>query len=187
MAWGKPFPKGVLSTPKPIQKGQRLSPATEFKKGCSPANKLPIGSVTVRQHRGDSPRAWVKVAEPNTWALRAAHVWEGLHGPIPPGQVIHHEDGDTLNDQPDNLRLITKAEHRQLHNAQISAGRQRGRRPRRFVENRVPLKGVTCTGCGATFRAKYQRRITYCDCCRKQRRAAIARSYQRRVRASRRA
>ena len=33
-------------------------------------------------------------------------VWEQAHGPIPPGGVIHHINGDTLDNRLENLRLF---------------------------------------------------------------------------------
>lgn len=184
MAWGRPFPKGVLSTLTPIKKGQRLSPATEFKKGSVPANKLGVGAATIRQHRGDGPRAWVKTAEPNTWVPRAMLVWCKANGKrrVPKGFVVHHSNGKTLDDRPDNLELKTKAEHRLLHAREIAAG-QRQVKARQFVDNRIPLKNVTCTECGNGFKAKYQKKKTVCDTCRAKRRAAIARAYRERLRA----
>jgi HNH endonuclease len=43
-------------------------------------------------------------------------VWETAHGPIPPGGVIHHKDGNPSNNHIDNLELISsQAEHMRLH------------------------------------------------------------------------
>lgn len=60
-------------------------------------------------------RAWVKVAEPNVWKLRAQLVWEQKNGPIPRGFGVHHRDENTLNDEIDNLELLNKAEHLAIH------------------------------------------------------------------------
>jgi hypothetical protein len=80
-------------------------------------NRLPVGSVTIRTRhkRGGERRAWVKVAEPNVWKLRAVLVWEEHHGPVPRGMVVHHEDGDKLNDVISNLKMMSKAEHLAEH------------------------------------------------------------------------
>jgi HNH endonuclease. len=41
-------------------------------------------------------------------------VWEQAHpdDPIKDGEIIHHIDGDKLNNAPDNLQKMSKAEHR---------------------------------------------------------------------------
>jgi hypothetical protein len=38
--------------------------------------------------------------------------WEDANGPIPDSHEIHHRDGDPLNNELDNLELLTVAEHR---------------------------------------------------------------------------
>jgi hypothetical protein len=77
----------------------------------------PVGTVRVRTRyeRGGIKRAYVKVAEPNVWRLRAMVVWEQHHGPIPAGMGIHHRDEDTLNDDINNLEAVSKAEHLAIH------------------------------------------------------------------------
>lgn len=42
-------------------------------------------------------------------------VWESAHGPIPPGCIIHHIDGNGRNNNLDNLMLLTRSEHTRLH------------------------------------------------------------------------
>ena len=104
-------------TLQPIAKGERRGVTTEFVKGQRPTNVLPVGSVTtrVRHKRGRDTRAWVKVAEPNVWRERAVVVWESANGPRPRGLVIHHINGDPLDDRPENLVALTRAEHAALH------------------------------------------------------------------------
>jgi hypothetical protein len=80
---------------------------------------VPIGTVRIRTRhkRSGEQRAWVKVAEPNEWKLRAQVVWEEHHGPIPRGMVVHHRDENKLNDAIENLQLLTKAKHLDEHRA----------------------------------------------------------------------
>jgi hypothetical protein len=77
------------------------------------ATKYPVGTVQIRTRhkRGGEQRAWIKIAEPNVWVLRAQHVWKACYGPIPPGMGVHHKDRDKLNDCPENLELMSKADH----------------------------------------------------------------------------
>ena len=93
-------------------KGIHLSPSTEFKPGPRPDRRQPIGSVSLRHRKGDdSMRAWIKVAHPNKWLLRAHLTWIASHGPIPKGCIVHHKDRGTLNDDINNLTLLTRSEH----------------------------------------------------------------------------
>lgn len=108
-------------------KGARVSPATEFKPGTVPKNKLPVSSVTFRDDKAGTPRAWVKVAEPSVWRPRAIVVWETTHGPLPRGLVVHHVDRDSLNDVTANLVALTPSEHATEHQHDLIAARARRR------------------------------------------------------------
>jgi hypothetical protein len=76
-----------------------------------------VGDVRIRTRhkRGGERRAFVKVSEPNTWALLARVTWEREHGAIPKGFGIHHIDKNTLNDNVENLELVSKQEHLSIH------------------------------------------------------------------------
>lgn len=83
------------------------SALTRFKKGDVPVNHRPVGSerVTVDGY------IEIKVAEPASWDLKHRVVWEREHGPIPPSHVIWFYDNDPTNCEPENLMLVTRAEH----------------------------------------------------------------------------
>jgi hypothetical protein len=102
----------------PARKGERRAPATEFKPGQQPGNWCPVGTVRLRTYRGVT-RAWVKVAEPNGWRFRARVNWEAANGPLPKGRLVHHQDRSPLNDDPSNLRALTRAEHLAEHRDEI--------------------------------------------------------------------
>ena len=102
-----------------IKPGQRLSIATEIKPGTPAHNHLPVGSERVRREERGKLRAWVKVAEPSRWRLRAVVVWEKTHGPLPAGKVVHHRDRNSLNDNPSNLQALTRAEHTAEHRREL--------------------------------------------------------------------
>lgn len=116
-------------------KGQHLSPQTEFKPGHRGTRTLPVGSVTVRTHKDDSPRAWVKIAEPNVWKLRAVVVWEVTHGPLPEGHLVHHRDRDSMNDDPTNLQAMTRPQHLEEHRDEHLAIKQSRRVNRKAAAN----------------------------------------------------
>lgn len=105
-------------------KGLQLSPHSQWKKGQRSRNWLPVGSETVRTDKNGRPRAYVKLAEPNVWRERAILTWEKRHGfPVPEGMVIHHRDRDSLNDEPDNLQAMTRAEHVEEHRRELLSAR----------------------------------------------------------------
>lgn len=108
-----PWNKGV--------KGLHLSPQSEYKPGRVSENWVPVGTVTLRQHHNEkNVRAWIKVAEPNVWKMRAVAVWEAEHArPVPRGSVVHHRDRNALNDDPSNLQCMTRAEHIAEHRHEL--------------------------------------------------------------------
>lgn len=111
-----------LSGHEPWNKGLQgihLSPATEFKPGNDGTRTLPVGAVTIRDDKQGKPRAWVKVSEPNQWIPRARFVWIAAGRLIPRGSVIHHSDRDTLNDEIENLELLTRAQHADEHREEL--------------------------------------------------------------------
>ena len=97
------------------RKGIHLSPRSEFKKGHRPAKYRPIGEIYIIAEKGGKPYRWIKLSDRGPWHSRrmpyARHVWQQQYGPIPPGFLVIHRDGDTLNDEPENLVLATRAEN----------------------------------------------------------------------------
>jgi hypothetical protein len=104
-------------------KGIHLSPASEFKAGPRPEARAEIGTVSIRKTHDGNLRAYIKVAHPNKWSLRATKVWEDVNGPVPRGYIIHHEDRNPLNDVISNLQCMTKSDHAFEHRLEISAAR----------------------------------------------------------------
>lgn len=139
------FPKGNEPWNRGL-KGIHLSPASEFAKGQRTKEPAPIGCVRVRVNKRDQrPRAYVKVGHPNVWRLRAVVVWESIHGPIPDGSVVHHRDRDTLNDAPENLERLTRAEHLAEH--------------RRDHEERRRERAAEAAHCRRRSRSSSERRV----------------------------
>jgi hypothetical protein len=47
-------------------------------------------------------------------------IWQHYKGEIPKGHVIHHKDGNKLNNSIENLECMTQAEHSKLHRLEES-------------------------------------------------------------------
>ena len=109
------FQKGFIPWNKD-KKGLHLSKDTEFQKGSIPKNKMPAGSITCRIDKSGKRRSWIKIDEPNYWTEYAKFVWIKNRGIIPKGFLIHHIDSNALNDNINNLSLLTRKAHFEIHN-----------------------------------------------------------------------
>lgn len=60
---------------------------------------------------------YMMISVPGTKGVRYhRYLWEKHNGKIPEGYVIHHKDGNKLNNNLDNLQLMSSKEHAKLHN-----------------------------------------------------------------------
>jgi len=118
------FRKGQSPWNKGI-KGTHFSPETEFKKGQKSINHLPVGSITIRKYykRNLSPKRWIKIAEPNKWIMYTVYLWQKNIGNIPADKILHHINRDSLDDRIENLCLVTRAEHINIHRADLEKNR----------------------------------------------------------------
>jgi hypothetical protein len=101
----------------PANKGQKMSKdvyekvaRTMFKKGSKPVNTQPIGTIHQRRDTGGKMYQYIKLADCN-WQLLNRYTWEQHNGPIPKGMVVVYKDGNYLNNDINNLLMITKKEN----------------------------------------------------------------------------
>jgi hypothetical protein len=135
----------------------------------SPRNKG--GSVTRGSKGKPYIQVWVRVADRHIHptvnkkgTIRRSHlVWNQAHpeDPVLPGQVIHHIDGDSLNDTPANLEKLpgqrVHAKHHfsqprkplsDAHKAAISATKRRQVEDRPCAACGGPVPRATLLRCG---------------------------------------
>ena len=79
---------------------------TWFKKGHIPKNHRSVGSERINV----DGYIEVKVAEPNKWRLKHNVIWEECYGKIPENHVVLFLDGNKLNLDISNLKLIKRSE-----------------------------------------------------------------------------
>jgi len=49
-------------------------------------------------------------------------VWELHFGPVPPGFEIHHVNGDKLDNRIENLKVLSRLEHKRIHSGCYRVG-----------------------------------------------------------------
>jgi len=97
-------------------KGQGLTGANScsFKKGNAPPNCKPLWSERISTKNGfiemKVPERNPYTGTPTRYKCKHVWVWEQANGPVPKGYVVAFVDGDTLNCDPENLMLLTRAE-----------------------------------------------------------------------------
>lgn len=109
------FPQGHT----PWNKGNRgihLSPRTEFKHGQPSNNVLPLWTITQRRCKNNRQRHFIKT--PARWVEYAKWLWIDSYGSLISGDVVHHLNGDSLDDTINNLIALPRTDHPVYHNKQ---------------------------------------------------------------------
>jgi len=92
-------------------KGIHISPDTEFKKGNEPHNTKYDGCISVRFHKRDNrQQKYIRISK-GKWQLLNRYVWEKHNGKLDKDMVVRHIDGDTMNCDISNLKLVTMREN----------------------------------------------------------------------------
>lgn len=86
-------------------------------------------------------------------------IWEHYNGPVPEGYLLHHKNGDRLNNDISNLECVTYSEHGKIHNT----GRNlEGHRHKHLYTH-------VCIQCGATYQNFRKTKTKYCrEACEKK-------------------
>ena len=79
---------------------------TRFKKGNKPKNYRPVGSERITKDGYTE----VKVADPNKWETKNKIIYKQYFGDIPEGHKIIYADGNKLNNDINNLILVSDNE-----------------------------------------------------------------------------
>ena len=97
------------------KKGIHLSRKRENKKRSKPVNWKPVGTITQRKDKNKTTRKWIKIKEPNIWMELYRYNWKKAGRKFKKNYVIHHIDKNSLNDKLENLILLSRAEHINIH------------------------------------------------------------------------
>jgi len=165
------------------------SAETRFKPGQIRGNAArryrPVGTVTIRKDslprqkrnrkrkKGMPPwprnySRYIKIKDTGPpqycWIPYAKYLWERSNGPLPKGSFIVHVDGDTLNDNLQNLRCVDRKGHLALQlerdpsmrrkRTEHSAHTRRKNRKHRTAAGIKLLKRNVfwqCAGCGQNY------------------------------------
>ena len=79
---------------------------TRFKKGNKPKNYRPVGSERITK----DGYIEVKVSDPNKWETKNKIIYKQYFGDIPEGHKIIYADGNKLNNDINNLILVSNNE-----------------------------------------------------------------------------
>ena len=104
------FTKGNASWNKGL-KGLTNKSSTKFKKGHIPHNaKESDGAISIRKDKNGTCYRFIRVAL-GKWYHYGRWVWEEKNGKIPKGMCLWHIDRDSLNDNIENLEVITRRDN----------------------------------------------------------------------------
>lgn len=88
----------------------RLCSDTWLKPGNEPQNTKHDGYTSIRIDSHGNPYMYIRVEKGKFEALHR-HNWEKVNGPIPEGMILRSKDGNSLNCDPENWKLVDRAEH----------------------------------------------------------------------------
>ena len=99
------FKKGEIHYRPP--KGVRRSPGTEFRKGQLPKNTKYDGCISLRTETSGRLVVMIRTSQ-NKWMYLNRYNYIKEYGFIPPGWIVKHKDGDSLNCNIENLTAVPR-------------------------------------------------------------------------------
>ncbi len=115
--FGKKRPKEVYQkVVETRRKNGSYKHSEETRRRIGEVQSLPIGAEYVLNCKGKYPRMMIKASE-TEWVLRSRLVMEKKLGrKLKHWEDVHHKDGDTLNDDPENLAVLSHGGHSSVTN-----------------------------------------------------------------------
>lgn len=116
----------VRKSPEAISSVCKRPNTGQIKKGNTPVNYKPVGSILLVKDKEGRSYYKIKVHDkrnvPSIQNYRFLHryVYESTHGQIPKGKIVVFKDGNTLNCHPDNLELISRVENMKRNSATLN-------------------------------------------------------------------
>ena len=101
-----PHNKGKKQIEYMSQESIEKTKKTRFKIGNKPKNYRPVGSERITK----DGYIEVKVADPNKWETKNKIIYKQYYGDIPEGHKIIYADGNQLNNDINNLILVSNNE-----------------------------------------------------------------------------
>lgn len=96
-------------------KGVMKANSGSFLRGEPSGRAEPIGTIRTRHFNRDGrDRAFIKLQ--SGWLEYPKYLWIEQYGFLVPGDIVHHLDGDSMNDLNDNLIALTRSMHVRIHN-----------------------------------------------------------------------
>lgn len=100
---------------RPANKGTNFiaggrSVETRFKKGDDPHNTKHDGAISIRSDKCGRRYKWIRISK-RKWQMLHVHNWIKENGEIPEGYIVIFKNKDSMNCDPENLLLITRAQH----------------------------------------------------------------------------
>lgn len=116
------FKKGVPAWNKGMPHPSRgLSSKTHFKKGGLPHNTKHNGAISIRNDKRDGKNKFIRISKAK-WIPLQKYNWEKINGEIPKGMILRCKNGDTLNVDPGNWEVISRADNIRLNQNREKAG-----------------------------------------------------------------
>lgn len=103
-----------VTDPERVADIKRRIAGTQFKKGHSPQNELPVGAIVVNDNGYKLRKKQMEGTLWERWEFLHRALWVEHNGPIPEGMLVTFRDGNKANCDLDNLMLVTRGENATL-------------------------------------------------------------------------